>query len=182
VEKFSIHMLSGTQHFPTKGGVKQEEIIVRWMAKERRMHRRMLSESLLEMMATVPAGGMRRRYFPPPRPAEPWWTFLVFPRPASLEYEKYRVIRKNYLEWQCLIVKHMNPAALDIVGVAVDPQADEISEDALYLDARVWNDEVDKYAKKLQAETGIFKSGVRMEKRHWEYPIDANASTEEGDV
>jgi hypothetical protein len=75
----------------------------------------------------------------------------------------------------------MHPTALDIVGIAVDPQEHEITEDALYLDGRVWCKELDDEARELRKLGGIFTAGIRTERRHWEYPIPGEPG-DDGDV
>ena len=181
IEEFSFYMLNGTQYFPTSGGVKETEVIARWMAREPRMHRRMLAESLLEAMDSTPVGKTRRWYHPASKPNEAWWTFLVMRRSPSVKREKYREMRINYLKWQCMVLRHMHPSALDIVGIAVDPQEGEITEDALYLDGRSWSKELDDEALEIRRLGSIFTAGVRMERRHWEYPIPGDPG-DDGDV
>ena len=175
IEKFSFHMLGGTQYFPSEGGVREDEIIVRWMARESRVRRRLLSESLLDAMNTTAQGQMRRRYLLPGDSGDPFWVFLIFPRPDEVAYEKYRDMRFNYLIWHCEVVKYLHPEALDIVGIAVDPRPEEISEDGVYMDARTWTEEQNAVAKRLHEEGGIFRNARQFGGRYWEYPINVKS-------
>jgi hypothetical protein len=76
----------------------------------------------------------------------------------------------NHVVW---LLSSAFPEALDIVGIAsqpVRPNA-EISEDLLYLDARVWSEELDSEASRLQQKLGIFTSATPYSIREQEYPV-----------
>jgi hypothetical protein len=107
----------------------------------------------------------------PSHAGEPFWVFLVLPRPADHEYERYRKDRRMVLEALCMIVKHLHPDALDIAGIAVEPRDEEISEDLLYMDGRDWTDEMRASAKKLYDDTGYFSRGERSESVVREFPV-----------
>jgi hypothetical protein len=171
IEKFSYHMSTGTQIFATPGGLKQQETIVRWMAREPRVRRRMLTESLFEMMASTPIGGLRPRKQVTISEGQPLWVFLVLPRNHYMDYDEYREFRLSFLEAHCLVAKHLCMNARDIVGIAVDRPHAEISEDALYLDAREWSVELADRARLLHEEHGIFLGANRIKGTVFEYPV-----------
>jgi hypothetical protein len=85
IEKFAFHITTDTQHFSSGGGIPAQEISIRWMARESRVRRRMIAETLLDAMAKTRTGQMRRRYLMPSHAGEPFWVFLVLPRPADHE-------------------------------------------------------------------------------------------------
>lgn len=172
IEKFSYHMAAGTQHFTRPGGLKHNEIIVRWMAREPRVRRRMLAESLLDMMASTPVGQLRRRMLVPQSQGQPLWVFLVLPRKEDMAYDQYREFRRAFLEAHCLVAKHLVQAATDILGIAVDRPHARLSEDAVYLDAREWTPESSAKAKTLYEDQGIFRSANRIERTYYEFPVE----------
>jgi len=86
IEKFTHHMIAGTQYFPTDGGIQRGEALVRWMAREDRVRRRMLARALLDAMETQTPGKVRRKLILPMRPGDSHWVFLVLPRPGGTSY------------------------------------------------------------------------------------------------
>lgn len=171
IEKFTHHMAAGTQCFSTEGGMREGEALVRWMARENRVQRRQLAASLLDMMETTRPGQLRRRYMLPQRPGDPFWIFLVLPRPDHMPYVAYREFRRNFLISHCYVVKYLHPDAQDIAGVAVEPRLEEISEDAIYMDARSWSREQNEKAKELHERAEIFRKPTRTDTHEWEFPL-----------
>lgn len=108
---------------------------------------------------------------PPLIANEPYWVFLVFPQPSFAEYEEYREMRRHLLVEHCQVVKYLHPDALDIIGIAVDPAIERISEDLIYLDARTWFNELNEQAKNLHIQQGFFKNSQKWTRRRSEYPI-----------
>lgn len=169
IEKTSHHLLEGTQHYPREADVREQERLVRWMAQENRVQRRMLAGALLEAMQ---AG--KRRYVLPTRSDGPVWVFLSWSRPDGMDYEQYRERRRDMLRSYCLVAKFLNPEFGDIAGIAVDPQLDELSEDLLHLDAHEWPPELREHARQLHEDAGIFRKTERHESQHWEFPVPAS--------
>jgi len=159
IEKFSFHMVTGTEYFTTGGSLSEREGAFRWMARENRTRRRMLASSLLELMRTVQAPGMiHRRLLHPSRPGDPYWVLLVFARPRGMDEDAYRLRRRTILESLLIAGKHLAPDAVDIVGIACDPIGGTISEDWAYLDARDWNADLARLAQDLHEKGGLFKT------------------------
>lgn len=170
-DKFSFHALTRTQHYVSSPEMVEQEKLLRWMGRESRTRRRLLAESLIEMMDTTPIGDLRRRYMPPNVAGDPYWLFLVFPCPPGMPYESYRERRRTMLLGHIYVVRHLNPDALDIVGLAVGHYEREISEDAIYIDCRDWTEELEDVARDLHESNGIFANPQRREKRYREYPV-----------
>lgn len=176
IQKFAHHMKAGTEHFPSPG-VRVQETVARWMAREDRFSRRMLATTLTEPMATTADGQLRRRYLPPRRAGDPAWVFLIIPRPVDVDYEQYRETRLDMLLAHCHVVKHLNPEVLDVAGIAVETKEEEMSEDCVHLDMRNWSSEDDAQAKELRERRGIFKNPAKLPSKDWEFPISvADAS------
>lgn len=172
IEKFSLHILEGTQHFTTERDLSEIELGIRWMARETRFRRRMLATTLIDAMQKTGPGEIRRRYVQPLLRGDPYWVFLVLPQPVFAKYEQYREVRRYALMEACQVVKHLHPDALDVAGIAVEPIAERMSEDFTYLDARNWSPEAEAAAKDLHENIGIFRTGqiAQMHNIHKEYP------------
>ncbi|QQR91876.1 MAG: hypothetical protein IPJ88_09345 [Myxococcales bacterium] len=177
IEKFAHHIVNNTQHFSTGGGVEEQEKLLRWMARENRFRRRELSNILLNAVATTPPNSMRKQYVLPWLSGDPYWVFLVLPKPPSVDYDDYRTARRTMLEHMCLVVKHLNPSALDICGIATEPYAEGMSEDTLYFNARSWTKKDQENAQKLYAKFEYFKEGIKKEATRWEFPLDNEPKT-----
>jgi hypothetical protein len=169
IEAFNKHILAGTQHFTNTSTTAQRDQVMRFLAREPRLRRRMLASTarseylgsilgdtagksygetpekyqtrctrtLLEAMQTTPRSHRRTLVSLPASPGDPYYVFLLVAHPEDIEYENYRVGRRNLLEACCLVTKLRFPAALDIVGIATEPMSnlDALSsEDAMYFD------------------------------------------------
>lgn len=172
IEKFSFHMLTGTEYFAGSEPVRDREVLLRWMAREHRVRRRILAQSLIEAMHTTHAGQMRRQLILPSYADDPLWVFLVLPRPQAVEYEIYREHRRTLLKAHLKVAKFVRPEALDLMGLAVEPNDSEFSADAMYKDARYWSDEENEEARQIQIHTQFFISELPRGKTVYEFPID----------
>ena len=76
-----------------------------------------------------------------------------------------------------MVMKYEHPEALDIVGIATQPVRPnaEISEDLIYLDARVWSDKSNSEAGQLQQYLGILSSPILYNMHEQEYPTPTSA-------
>jgi len=171
-EKFSYHLMTGSQYFGNPEGTSQQEIVLRWMARENRVRRRMLAKSLLDMISSTPTGQIRRRYLPPSSKDDPYWVFLVAPNPGGLDDREYRHARREMLLAHILVVKYLHKDAMNLVGIAVDGDVPEITEDAIYLDASDWTEEMNERARRLHTEEGIFRNPRQIAWTDWDYPIE----------
>jgi hypothetical protein len=170
IEKFSHHVLNGTQYFSDGSPPSESEISLRMMASETRTRRRALARTLLGGLSRLGPGEVLRRVVAPQRHG-PYYIFLVMPRPVDIAYEQYRWTRCQHLLDLCKVCRHMLPAAQDIVGIATEAGwMPERSEDLLYLDGRNWTAEEDAEAKQIQADHGFLTKTSMFS--HWveEYP------------
>jgi hypothetical protein len=70
-----------------------------------------------------------------------------------------------------MVTKLMHPDAQDIVGFATETaRGAEGSEDAIYLDAREWSEEMANQARQLQRDLGILVAPTMMEGTEYELP------------
>lgn len=171
IERFNENLLADTQYYTTQPGVKHSEQILRFMAKESRIRRRLLAKSLLEFAYKTPANHKAARVMQPSRPGDPSYVFVLVPSLYAKTSEEYREVRYKLLEAYCLATKLMYPEALDIVGIAAEPGNPGISgEDALYLDAREWTPELEAEAKSLQTDLGLLTNVTMHSGKEKEYP------------
>jgi SEC-C motif len=179
IETFNRHALAGTQYWTVPEGVQSTEQIMRLMAQEPRLRRRLLGASFEEFLRKAPLDYRSSRVMLPSRPGDPFYVFLLLPVPTDRPYEEYREVRGGLLRVYCQIVKSRYPEAQDIVGIATEPGFDDIrSEDAVYLDARSWSDEDQREAKRLQDELQILVSIVEGRSSVKEYPEVVRGASE----
>lgn len=172
IEKFTFYALRGEQHFVTDGGIRDSEKVLRFMAGEPRWKRRYLAKSILDMLHTTPEDKRRLRVLPPVDKGDPHYVFLLLPTLHARTDEEYRTVRRKFLESCCAVAKLQYPEAEDIVGIATEPGLNKgsRSEDAMYLDARGWNAEMESAAREVQEKLGILKEPRLVEEHVQEYP------------
>ncbi|MFA6552782.1 MAG: SEC-C domain-containing protein [Candidatus Paceibacterota bacterium] len=158
IEQFSYHAFTGTQYFGTDPKLQSTEKILRLMAREPRLGRRMLSKTIIDLLEKTPKDKQATRYFGP-RPGREGTTyvFFLFPLKEGLDEAGYRDRRIRLLEAYCQVAKLRFPRAKDIVGIATEPdtQNDLRSEDAIYFDASEWTEKRQKYAEELFEAMGL---------------------------
>lgn len=170
IEKFTFHLVGGTQYFAT-GGIADTEFILRFMAREPRTRRRLLAQSLAEMLQRTPADHRAARIMGPSTPGDPYYLFLLFPRSSTASDEEYRIARRVLLSHYCAVLKLEHPEALDIIGIATESgDVNSRSEDALYLDARRWTKAEAEEARAVQREFGLLKRTKSFAATEHEYP------------
>jgi len=172
VEQFAKHIIGGTQYYRSHEGVNHSERTIRLLARESRTRRRVLVTALFELLdQDVPEWSRRTRVLISSRPGDPYYVFLVLPRPRGVAYDNYRTGRRNMLEACCRVLKAMRPEAQDIVGIATEEgSVEERSEDAVYLDVREWSEEDQARALKLQEEWDLLTDVSGHAIKVQEYP------------
>ena len=124
-------------------------------------------------MLGVPTTQRRTCVVLPSRLGDPHYVFLLLPHLPSVSYEDYREGRRYFLKACCLVTKLMYPQALDIIGIATEANPDFTvgrSEDAMYLDAREWTEEMQENARSIQQETGLLTNLTMHASTVREYP------------
>ncbi len=171
IEVFNKHILSGTSHFADPPSIRNQEKLIRFLAREPRTRRRMLARSLIELIEKTPKTHKATRLIFPSKPGDPYFVLLLLPHLPTVPFEEYREVRRNLLIWCCMVVKSKFPESLDIVGIATESgRGDSGSEDAIYLDARTWTQEQQAEARSLQEELGLLRNVTRFESKEYEYP------------
>ena len=138
IEKFAHHALGGAQYFATEPSVDSAEKVLRFMAAEPRLRRRVLAAELLDAVEITPPDQRRIRLVPRQLRDEPMYVFLVFPWRDDKPGDNNRTVRRNYLEMCLHVAKMKYPSALDVIGIATESGGNPArrSEDAMYMDTR----------------------------------------------
>ena len=171
IEKFSHHIMTGTQQYTSSRGPDDSEIPLRFLAAENRTCRRMLAQGMLEVVNKANAHQSFVRIYKSTEAREPYYVFLSLPSTHAKSEDQYREARRGLLEAYCLVCKRMNPDAQDIVGIAISPTSETgCSEDLLYLDAQDWTSELAAKAESLQADLKILLNVTPIEGHYSEYP------------
>jgi len=179
IERFTAHFMNGTSEFCSHTNYSDQEKLFRFFARERRFSRRMLSDQLLETFVRGQNGERYLRLRPPLQQGDPFYAFMTLKPSLDVfkSLENYRKARRFYLESVCQVVRLVFPEATDIVGLAFEPkdrQDSLSSEDAVYFDARTWNDELEAEAKELQIKHKILTKATAHRRSYQEYPHQAS--------
>lgn len=161
IERFSRNLLEDTQHFASHPRVPDQEQLLRYLAREPRIHRRMLANALLQLIERTPPSRKAVRVVFPLGPGQPYYVFLLLPEYDDLSYDDYRTLRRNLGYAYCMAVKLRFPDVEDIVCIATEPGPSsraERSEDAMYYDARSWTEAELTEARELQAELQLLET------------------------
>lgn len=173
IEKFNSHALNGTQFHCSPPRFNATERILHFLAREPRTNRRLLGKAIIEILQKTPLNKRMLRVLKPSSPSDPYYVFLLFPVSKNHSYEENRTARLNFLEACCRVVKLQFQDALDIVGIATETGMSEEkrSEDAVYLDARYWNEELEREAKQTQQDLKILVNVTNRSFYEREYPL-----------
>lgn len=171
IETFNKHALAGTHYFTTQPSIEYLEKILRFLAREPRIRRRILARSLIELINKTPPSSRATRVMLPSKEGDPYYVFLLHPHLTDITYDEYRKGRVKLLEYYCRVLKLEFQSALDIIGIATEPVYSHLrSEDVVYLDAREWTEKDHADAKGLQEEFGLLKELKTFAGREKEYP------------
>ena len=171
IESFSLHILNNTQYYYSHPGIDSSEKIIRFLAREPRIRRRFLATLLYELIERTPFDYQASRVILPSKSGEPFYVLLLFPYTDDYSYEEYRKIRRGLLVAYCMVTKLTYPHANDIVGIATESGLKGYhSEDSMYLDARIWNQEDKIEAQRVQNELGLLTKTTMSSGIVHEYP------------
>ncbi len=178
IEEFSKHSINGTQYVNPQlnyvKGINNTEKILRFMAREPRFARRILSSSIKEILEITPETQRRIRILASNIHKDTYYVLLLFPLPKSpsYTYDDYRGMRSIFMEGTAMVTKLTHPDAKNIIGFATESglHNDGRSEDAIYLDASNWTEEMERSAKKFQDDFGILTNPTEQRSNTTEYP------------
>lgn len=175
IERTAYHRRNGTSVFSSHdSGTSNDEKLLRFFAREPRLARRALAQSLVEMVRSTPAHSKRIRVAPPRGPGDPHVVLVALGCPPGRTYDdkSYREIRSSYLERCCYVTKLRYPDATDIIAVATEASdAPSRSEDVMYFDARQWTDEMARQAAEDSQRLEILQKPTELRVHVKEYPV-----------
>jgi hypothetical protein len=175
IERFSRRLVAGTTQTNPGGTFSTQELILRYMAREPRFRRRMLATSVVGLIQKTPADRhlfRATRVVPPQRAGDPHYVFLLLRGPEGEPEERYHVVRRKTLQMACMVTKLRFPDAQFIVGYATEPgPVAGRTEDALWMDARDWTDELQAEAKEYQEKLGLLTKVQASYFSMNEYPV-----------
>lgn len=101
IERFAFHALNDSQYMATDRGAAGTEPIVRYLAREPRLRRRLLTHAAAGMVSRArqtESGVLQVRIIEPSFPGNPYYVFLSLKRLTKLTYDEYRLSRRKCLE------------------------------------------------------------------------------------
>lgn len=175
IERAAYHMRKGTSVFASQPDGGADEQLLRFFARESRLHRRALAQWYVDAVLATPTNSRRIRLRPSPGPGEPYVVLVVLGVPPGRLYgdAEYRKVRAEYLRICCSVVKLLYPEALDIIGLATEARdCRRRSEDLLYFDARQWTQEMAAQAMADREALQILTSPNELRQHIYDYPVD----------
>jgi len=174
IERLIYFIKSGIELSPTPTDISEYEIVVRYMAKESRFFRRVLSNVLLDMIRTTPKDYKRAFLIKPSNHGDSYYVFLLLPHLQNMSEEKYQNARRNLLYMSCMVARYLNEDALEIVGIATETgNSTNRSEDAVYIDFHEWTEKKNEDAKNWYENLGILNTNTKISKiNDFEFPYD----------
>lgn len=172
VEKFTFHAVTGTQYTASHPDLVDQELSLRFLARENRTRRRMLAKALVGIMTHGDSHDQATRVVLPSGPDDPHFVFLSVKLIPDHSYGEYRQYRRKLLEAYCMVAKLRWPEAHHVVGIATEPAsfAGERSEDLILLDGTHWDAEAQADAQRLADDLGLLTNTRRWEHVESEYP------------
>lgn len=162
IQYFSRHIEAGTLEFGNT--LSPDDAVVRTMAKETRLERRILAQAFFEFYERPPGRRVRSRLVPSTS-----GTVYVF---LALPHGEDREDRKRELTLRCLVAKYLHQDADTVIGIATEQYepGEGFSMDAVSLCLPEWTPALEAKAKEIQEELGYFKTPVTTETTVHEYP------------
>lgn len=161
--RFCSHALNNTLHYTSAPDLQRQERLIRFLAREPRVRRRMLARALLGKVEETPPDRMSSRMLMPSKPGDPYYIFVVVPPSFAKSYEEYRQGRAHVLRTYMAIAKRRFPDAEYVIGLATETRdSAQRSEDLAMLSAAEWTEEDERKAAEDQAALGLL-TNLRIE-------------------
>jgi hypothetical protein len=176
IKRISHYLLREELYFTSNSSISEQEILLRFLARENRFHRRMLAETLCDLVYSAPTDGtITARYVHPLSSKGVCYVFMVFPHLDWMAYEEYRQERRAALRWRYPLAKLRFPDAQHIIGVATETlllSKEGRSEDAIHVDVTKWTSEDEVQAQQINEELSLSQD-LKIFQRHYEdYPVE----------
>lgn len=171
IEKFSFHILQGTVAHGQDEEVATHEQAIKWLAREGRFSRRVLSKTFIEKLQTTHPNMQSSRVAFSLFNKKACFLLVLFPRDHGEDYDSYRKDRVEILHSYGLVAKYKFPEKTEITVIGMEPkESDGRSEDILAISIEELTEEEKALAKEIMINENILND-VRMESRkEWAAP------------
>jgi hypothetical protein len=162
IEYISEFALTNRMEFG--GTLANNEVALRFMARESRLARRMLSETFLEFRERAKRGEASARM----TPSISGVTYVFFNPPVSYE----RRVRFMELECRCFIARNEIPENKTVIGIGlnVEPAPQGFAVDLVFLSYPEWPPDHRAQAEEMKQELGFFRNTQFQSDQVDEYP------------
>lgn len=162
IEYVAEYVQAGQMEFG--GTLSDNERVLRVMARESRLSRRMLADTLLEFRERAKRGEVSARM----TPALSGVTYVFYNPPVSYE----RTMRNQVLECRCFVARNEFKENKTVVGIGlnVEPASEGYAVDLVFLSFPEWPADHQKMAEEIKQELGYFRSLQASSKQIDEYP------------
>jgi hypothetical protein len=174
IEEFSSHALRGTLVYDSPKSIAENEFILRILASESRLSRRVLSHALVDQQTHAVAGKSHMRtILSNDRPDTAYVSVLV-PSDGVTE-GKYRQFRREWMSGYCFVLAWMNRDLKHVVGIGTEAGLDRDGRSfdlVLINQPDKWTPEMEEEARQIQISRNIlFRENVQRTEWHdSEYP------------
>jgi hypothetical protein len=156
-----------------------ERRLLRVLAREPRVRRRMLAQTLGEkIVQPLSAGQNVFRVVQPSFAGDPHYVFMIARPPkgvvnGTLEWEKHREDRRDRLKMYCIAAMRRFAEAEQVIGIATENGSlHGRSYDCVSIDRRDWDEEMQSTAAEIQNMTGWLRHNLQeMRGYEDEYPM-----------
>jgi uncharacterized protein YecA (UPF0149 family) len=173
IAEFEKHMLAGTSSFRSHDDIREVEPALRYMAAESRTRRRLLADSLLDVMQrrATPASRYAVRVGTSEKSSDPTYVFLTLEHERGESQEAYRRLRREMLDSYCHAARYMNPNVPAVLGLAMEPGFNRPrSEDVLLIESKDWGPDAEERGRHLHEEVGLLRNRRQFVNVASEYP------------
>jgi hypothetical protein len=162
IEYVAEYVLAGQME--SGGTLSDNELVLRTMARETRLSRRMLAGALLKFRERAKRGEASARM----TSALSRVTYVFYNPPASNE----RTIRNQVLQLRCFVARNEIRDNKTVVGIGlnVEPAPEGYAVDLVFLHYPEWPDECQREAEKIKQELGYFRTMQASSDQIDEYP------------
>jgi hypothetical protein len=171
IQNVAANILGATSYFSSHPEIERRQMPIRFMAREGRVRRRLLSESLMGLMRPLRPDEVAARVVLPSNSNDPYYVFLLVPHNPNLSESDYRIFRRTLLQVYCRVTKLDFPDALDVVGLAMEPfDVERSSQDTAYFDFRQWTPAAQENALELKQKFPVLRAPTLWSGTVYEYP------------
>lgn len=173
LERLTQMYVSSGLEFGNDHPVPDFEAKVRFMARERRFSRRVLSRWIVERLQTSHSERLEiGSAMPSGSSSDLVYVLLIDTGSSREDHSEYRKFRFEKLAARCHAAKCVYPNHRYFLGMAMDASRGRGgSEDYILLDTQEWTDEDFRLAEKMRSEAGFFVSSQRTRFVEDEYVV-----------